>query len=238
MHNVSRIAIAAATMALAASTLAAPVSAADKSALAFVNGFPDKQIDVCVNGKEIRSRLRYGRTTAKVMGVGQKNIKIFKSDPRRCKGKKLAQTTFDLTLGSESTIVLGKNTPRLRIFNNAPFGVIPRGPLPLFGKSVVILRHAADVGTTNFLTRVWTPGNENSFQPAAPHKWERGDAGDVVHEKDLYVRVRATMDVAGTPLGRSRTVLTKMGQRYEFYLVGTSVANAKLVLLARSVGED
>ena len=61
MHTLRTLVIGLAVTALAVSALAAPVSAAPKTKLAIVNGIPGKAVDVCVNGREVKSGLRYGR---------------------------------------------------------------------------------------------------------------------------------------------------------------------------------
>jgi len=47
---------------------------------------PGTKADICVNDKEIKSRVPDGGKTSKVMVSGFKTIKIFKKDPRKCRG--------------------------------------------------------------------------------------------------------------------------------------------------------
>ena len=78
-----------ATAALSVATLGAiPAAAADtQGTLAIVNGVPGRRLDVCVNGTEIKSGLRYGKAVFRsVISTGEKILKLYDPDPRTCKG--------------------------------------------------------------------------------------------------------------------------------------------------------
>src|SRR6188472_1916545 len=107
MHPTRRFLIGGAFAALAIGALWAPVGAADtQGTLAFVNGIPGRTVDVCLNGKEIKTGLGYGKAVSKsVVGLGQKTLKFYGTDPRRCRGAVVAQETFTLATGDDLTIV-------------------------------------------------------------------------------------------------------------------------------------
>jgi len=86
MHTFRKAVLAASLTALALSALAVPAAAAVPTAgtLGIVNGIPGTRIDICVNGREIRSHVPYGGKVSRFTSIGFKTIKIFKKDPRTC----------------------------------------------------------------------------------------------------------------------------------------------------------
>ncbi len=97
MHKLRRTIVVASLTAMAISALAAPSSAlVGKGTIGVVNGIPGQRVDICINGKEIRGNVDYGGRTSKTINSGIKSIKVYKADPRKCKGVKVAQTVIDL----------------------------------------------------------------------------------------------------------------------------------------------
>ena len=148
--------IGAALGALLFATLTFPTSAADlKGTLAFVNGIPGKRVDVCLNGREIKSGLAYGKGIFKnVIGTGDKNLKFYERDQRACRGTVLAKDRFAIGSGGGPS----RSSPRGRRrrcfeFDNAELGEIP--PLGTAnGFAPYAWRNAADVDA-DFSYRVW-----------------------------------------------------------------------------------
>ena len=67
MRNLKKLMLGSAAATLAITALTAPAAAADTTGtLAIVNGVPGTKVDVCIGGKELRSKLSYG-------GVYRKN---------------------------------------------------------------------------------------------------------------------------------------------------------------------
>ena len=119
--------IGAALGALLFATLTFPTSAADlKGTLAFVNGIPGKRVDVCLNGREIKSGLAYGKGIFKnVIGTGDKNLKFYERDQRACRGTVLAKDSFAIGSGEDLTIVATRKAPKVLRFDNAELGEDP-----------------------------------------------------------------------------------------------------------------
>ena len=119
--------IGAALGALLIASLTFPASGADlKGTLAFVNGISGKRVDVCLNGREIKSGLAYGRAIFKnVIGTGAKNLKFYERDPRTCRGKVLAKDSFAIGSGEDVTIVATRKAPKVLRFDNAGLGEDP-----------------------------------------------------------------------------------------------------------------
>jgi hypothetical protein len=227
----------AATALLVAAVPGAPVAAGstDKGTVAIVNGRPGTRVDVCINGKEIRSKLPYAKVVVRKLAHGKKMLKVFRKDPRRCKGVLLAKRAFTLPDDGDKTIVVTKRKPRkVIVFDNAGLGVIPTADI-----IYLAFRHAADMGAVNFWW--WVEEYEpNKWHISADDTWEKGDswARDETLPRDApYVGVarvnRAGSDVV---LAGPRTTIIDSVERVEWILVGTKPANARLVLVQRCTG--
>ena len=94
MRRLRNLIMAAAVAALAISALGVPVAAAGSGKVMIVQGRPGPAVDICINGKEVKSKLAYGKRTFRKLGAGFKKLKVYKKDPRRCRGKKLGQKNF------------------------------------------------------------------------------------------------------------------------------------------------
>ena len=148
-----------ATAALSVATLGAiPTAAADtQGTLAIVNGVPGRRLDVCVNGTEIKSRLRYGKAVFRnVISTGEKVLKLYDPDPRTCKGHLRAEHDgFALAAGDDYTVVVTKNGPnRVVLFDNAGRGEIPPAGAPM-ATGWVLFRNASEI-VANFFVRAFS----------------------------------------------------------------------------------
>jgi hypothetical protein len=83
---------------LGITTLTAPASGADtQGTLAIVNGIPGRQVDACLNGREIKSDLAYGRVVLRdIVPVGDKSLRFYARDQRTCRGTIVARASFTL----------------------------------------------------------------------------------------------------------------------------------------------
>jgi hypothetical protein len=241
MHRFKTCLIVGAAAALAITTSAAPASAAvSKGAIAVVNGIPGTKVDICINGREIKSRVKYGRRAFKLMTPGSKTLKVFKVDPRRCRGTKLGQKRFTLaanqrnTPDGDLTIIVTKRRPKVVIFENGEYGQIPPTGDPL-GYGIIFWRHAADLGPVDFRVRRWRPDPEFPLRPAAD-PFTKGDenfaAGGV---PDPIWQVRATRVGETDSIAGPTKVAVADEHRYEVILLGTRPRNAKFVVLDRIV---
>ena len=223
--------MAGAVKALAVTALGAPASATHgKGTIGIVNGIPGQRVDLCINGKEIKSRAPYGGRAFRSLPVGDKLVKIFKADPRKCKGKKLGQKAIELTDDADWTIVINKKFPKFVMFDNAGLGMIPPDG-PDFPKVSFAFRHAADLGKVNFFI-----ATEGAFAPATHPIWREGDsASSDGSSPGLRVRLRATRPHKAKTLAQTKFIEFEAGRRYEMYLLGTAAKNAKIINWSRAV---
>jgi len=236
MHKFHKAVLVASMTALALSALAVPATAANggKGTLGIVNGMPGTKVDICLNGKEIKSRVGYGGKKSKVTSTGWKTIKIFKADPRTCRGTKLAQKTYLLGYGDDFTIVINRGTRKWVQFDNknpyflgSIYPVIVESP-----DAYIAVRHAADLGTV-----AMRASSEYDWSPTSEFTWVEGDEYGFKFWSPTatsnYSFAAARPDKAGV-ITRS-TVYLKPSRRYEFILLGTKASNAKIIIWKRFV---
>ena len=144
MHKLRTLVITIAVAALAITALGAPAAAGShKTKLTIVNGSPGKKIDVCVNGKEIKSGLRYGKVVFKTTRTSKAKVKFFKRDRRKCGGKLLAKKVVGL---ADATVVFTRRKPKkVVVFDNSKLAE-PMGA----NVARVSYGHAADIGPVLF----------------------------------------------------------------------------------------
>ena len=226
--------MAAAVAAFAISALGVSAAAAGSGKVMIVQGRPGPAVDICINGKEVKSKLRYGKKAFKKLGAGFKKLKVYKKDPRRCRGVKLAQKGFALPAGSDLTIVITRKKPRkILVLDNAKLGVLPAAAFGSFA-----LRHAADIGPVTF--KVDTDEiTKPPIAPAADPVWLKGDqhAVTAVFVGDKVWTTSVTRPDSDTPIFGPYFTYTEpvRSRRYELILVGSKVHNLKLVTARRLV---
>jgi hypothetical protein len=239
----AHLVIAGALVTLLAATVPSPAAAAPKVPLAVVQGMPGMKVDVCINGKERASKMRYGRVFATHDYTDTVKIKLFKPDRRKCKGKLITQKKFRLTLTGDVTVVLSRRSPRISLRKNTGLGTIGHTwPNPGSGReSWVVLRHAAHVGPAAWY---YTDDVPRNIKPAATvDVFEKGDQwAKRYYEGDFtawpgfpVITAFATQQNNGLPLAGPVAFKSHPSRRYEIYLVGTKWSNARLVRLARSI---
>lgn len=236
MHKVRKVMVVASLAALAVTAFAAPAAAIPgKGTIGVVNGIPGQRVDICINGKEIRSRVKYGGRTFKTMFEGTKTVKVQKADPRTCRGVKLAKKTIALGPGDDLTIVVNKQWPRVVMFDNAGLGMIPPdGPDDSLG--YVAWRHAADLGDVTFKYVQALPEFPSFPAPADP-VWTEGDEFKGTWNVGWAAQLRATRPNKSWTIAKSPLVTIEAGRRYEWYLLGTTVKNAKFIVWSRAVSQ-
>ena len=69
MGRISRVIAVGVASALVITAIgaAAPVAAARGPALMVVNGKPGTKVDICINGKEVKSRVNYGGRASRLL---------------------------------------------------------------------------------------------------------------------------------------------------------------------------
>ncbi len=236
MHKLRRTIVVASLTAMAISALAAPSSAlVGKGTIGVVNGIPGQRVDICINGKEIRGNVDYGGRTSKTINSGIKSIKVYKADPRKCKGVKVAQTVIDLGALADWTLVVNKQAPKVVKFDNVGMGTIPPDGLPL-PIAYFMWRHAADLGAVNFHYRAWMATPETPVGPAANPLWQEGNQIGSASGPGSIWQLRITRPDQAKTLAIKK-VTFKESRRYEWYLLGTTAKNAKLVVWERRISQ-
>ncbi len=237
MRALRNITLAAATAALAVSALGAPAAAAEgKGHLAIVNGIPGQKVDFCLNGKEIKSGVRYGGKKTLTINPGRKVLKIRKKAPGRCKGTQLGKRVVKLeAFGDFTFVATRKKTAKLpnKIvrFRNNDLGSLPQ-PSPLSG--LYVLRHAADIGKVVF------HHNEGGDypQPAVTQPFVKGDQSI----GSYFAGAHQFWATRGVDTGLVAAVFPLLAatpfSRYQFILVGTKVKNTRFVTIKQTVGDN
>jgi hypothetical protein len=221
---IRRLTLVTATVALAVSALGAPASALTLDPLiAVVQGTPGASVDVCLDGKEVRSSLPYGSRYLGRLAFKKVTLKVFKADPRKCKGTKLAQKVLDFTLGGDRTLVLAKGTPRLVDFDNAGLPLVVAALNPY-----IVIRHAASVGAMGIYYGVGSP-----LTPSAIPTMDKGQqVGGTLPPAPSQSGVWATHPLTYKVLAQVVLSLTE-NRRYEVILVGSKGKNLRWVVFSR-----
>ena len=151
MRRSKNILIAAAACALTLTAFGAPVAGETGALIGepkvyAVNGLPGVRVDVCVNGAEAKSRLRYGRfVSLETNGEAGHKFVFKRARAGDCTGQTVAKMKTELIGGSDITIVLTvvKGGPGLRVFDNAlnPVLLSPGSVTP-----TETIHHAAKAG--------------------------------------------------------------------------------------------
>ncbi len=220
--------------------LVVPATAADtKGTLAIVNGIPGQKVDVCLNGKEIKSKLKYGGVVLKgVVPTGTKNLRFYKPDRRTCRGTLLANKQFPLAAADDLTIVVTKLAPKIVMFSNALLGEIP--PLGTATPyAPFAFRHAAEV-VADLSYRYWSVPGTVPINPSGlftkGQQNRTTDASSGGFNVGFLVQVRATVIGDPVPIA-SPIVETIQSHRLEWILVGTKHDNARWVFIDRLVSK-
>ncbi len=180
---------------LAAASLTAglviPVTAADtKGTLAIVNGIPGQKVDVCLDGKELKSGLKYGGSVFKnIVPTGSRNLRVTKPDPRTCRGTLVAKQGFPLAGAGDLTIVVTKKAPRIVTFENG-------GEIPPWGHRMLTPSSPGVTPRSLPSTSDIAPGHPIRRVPIGPSIdpiWSKGQQTSGSSEPDDIWQLRATL---------------------------------------------
>src|SRR5262245_44329022 len=89
-----------------------PAAANHQGRIVFVNGRPGSNVEVCINGKEVKSSLRYGQHVVRLAGPGGKALKFRKSRAGTCRGDVLGQAVVELAIGGDWVVLLTRFAPK------------------------------------------------------------------------------------------------------------------------------
>lgn len=205
--------------ALLVAILAAPASAAVvvQGRIVVVNGRPGGSVDVCLNGKEIKSSLRYGQHAARMANAGSRTLKFRKSSSGTCRGELLAQKSFELAAGSDWVVVLTKSAPGKVLAWDATPVTYP-----------VIVRHASDIGPAGF--KYVNPEGGTPWYPSADEPYSKGQYG-VGNPGGAGTVFWAHQPPAQEPIAGPVNVFPPAGTKSELILIGSSLGNVRLKLI-------
>lgn len=234
MRAITSMLLTSAALALLATSVAAPALAAPGSSkLAIVQGIPGLKADVCINGREVKSGLRFGGAVRRSQTNGAKMMKVFKAAPGRCRGKLLAQRKFWVNDGADVTIVVSRQKPtRIMVFDNK---------VKTIGGSDFFLRHAADYGDVTFRQELLAAPTDTVAPANDDPLWAKGDEAHQLYFLPIggvpwYATTWVTEDAPfGFPIMRvagPKFTMLGLKQRYEWIFVGNA-KKQQLVLLKR-----
>ena len=235
MRRSTNLVLGAAVAALVISALGAPVAASSKAYVQIVNGIPGKRIDVCVNNREIKSALPYGKVIKRQLHGGTKKIKFRKKSPGVCRGKVLAAKTVAMPGGRDKTIVATNRKPnKVVVFDNAGLST-PAA----FHSAVGAVRYAANVDLA--VKRAADTADQSPLSPAVDPIWTKGDqfvfpgspgpGYPILFIFTLWVTLpESAIPLAGPVVG----TLTE-GQRLQQVIVGNKPGNIRIVQFKQAI---
>src|SRR5262245_46902442 len=130
VHRSRMVVLACAIAALVLGALAPPTAAVLHAHLAIVQGIPGRSVDVCIDGHEVRSKLKYGATTLRGALPGSHALRFRAAGPGVCQGARLGKATLELTAGDDLTIVATQLPPKVVVFDDAGLGIVPEATEP------------------------------------------------------------------------------------------------------------
>jgi hypothetical protein len=230
-----RLVIAGALATLALSVVGMPVAGADTTGtLAIVNGIPGRTVDICLDGSEIKSGLQYGKAVFKnVVSIGSKTLRVYATDPRKCRGSVISSKTFPLAAAQDLTIVATKNDPKFVTFDNAGLGEIPPNGGAIAG--TIAFRYAG-ASAANFHLRYVVPIlSDVPIAPTANPLWVKGDQIATTTGPGYSWGLRVTLPEDPHTLASRKFADSRNGHRYELIFVGSNARNGRIVLLDRAI---
>jgi hypothetical protein len=218
----------AATLAVfAISSIAAPASAAASTKLTIINGFPGKTVDVCVNGKEVKSGLGYGKFVRRSTKTAKANVKFYARSPKVCKGSFLGKKTVS---HDYAIVILTKRTPRKVVVFQTP------GPTSAESSNLSAARvwHAADIAPVEFWYRT------ELLEPFTPSDLVQHSKGNsllnaswswVTDSAEPFLAIAVRRPGETDSILRAKNIQMKDGSMTDAVLIGTNATNAAWVLI-------
>ena len=217
-----KFALAAATATLAISAFAGTVAAATPAnATVFVaHGIPGANVDVCVNGKPVKTGFKYGQQFKASLPAGQYTVKVWAHHAPACHGVLLITKKLTLTSGENATAVANyvAGHRSLSVFVNDLTGTSG-------SKATITVRHTATAGTVD----VWLNGGA---APTVPGLARGASAGPVAVDAGVYSWWVSARGHYAPVIGPAVAKLAA-GKAYQIYAVGTKAANFRFIVIAQ-----
>lgn len=216
------VAVLAGALSLTAGTAAS--AGGDVRATVFVvHGIPGVNVDVCISGLgEVASRLPYAERFKKRLDAGTYRVKVRTVTRGECKGDVLAKAPLTVADLDNVTAVVRyiDGNPGITTFDN---DVTPTASGEIRFAAAHMMKGAA--------VDVWANG---SVEIAA---LARGATGAITLPADVQYAAWGTKSGETSPIVGPRVIdSTDEGQAFTFVMVGTKVANNRLVIFKQSVG--
>jgi hypothetical protein len=204
-------------------TAASPASAgATKAVVYAVHGIPGIRADVCVAGLgEVASRMQFATKVRLEVESGSTRIRVRRASKGECKGTLLAQARLELAAGDNVTAILRTiaGQPAIDRYTNN----ISPTPVGEFRLTAVHAMSSQEVD-------VWVNGNVEIAD------LQRGDSAARTFPRDDGIAVWASKVDDSDPIVGPRVFDGRAGFAFQFVMVGTKVANNKVVVFKQEVG--
>jgi len=222
--RMKKLFLAALTGAMAMGLFALPASAGGGATVFVAHGIPGVKVDVCVNGDEVRSNFKYGRSfSLEGVAAGTYKIKVKLAQPGDCKGAAVISEKVDLVDGLNATAVarMIKGAPGLQIFVN---------DIAIAGgaNASVTVRHTAKAPTVD----VWVNGGS---APAVAGLGKGKEAGPVELPGDQIYSywVAGAGDATAAPVIGPDVATLAQDTAYQILAVGTNASNYRFIVIGQ-----
>ena len=230
-HTTRRLRLAAmlAIVVMALAVLGAPASAA-KTRMTIVNGTSGKKLDVCVNGREIKKGLAYGRFVKTSVNKPRATVKFYPRKKGACSGRVLGKKVVK---PARAVVVRTKKKPgRVLLFKE------PNLPAPSAVVAYDVIGHglnASELDRISFSVK-FVAGSAIAMGGQSFDKGEQGrilnlQLGDDVLDSNVSAFQLPETFIAGPAAGVIRSF-----RYYQWLLVGAVPDDAKLIRLRRHMG--
>jgi hypothetical protein len=184
------------------------------------HGIPGVKVDVCVNGGEVKSNFKYGKSfVLEGVPAGRYNVKVYVADERECRGTVAIKQRINLTDGLNATAVARviDGAPRLAIFVN---------DLTAHADASVTVRHAANAPAVD----VWVNGGA---APLVEDLAEGAEAGPVAVTEGVY-SYWVSLPGEYVPVIGPGVAMLEAGMAYQVIAVGTDVDNYRFIVIGQA----
>jgi len=213
-----RLALAAATAALAVTAAVGSASAATPATVNVAHGIPGVAVDVCVGGSAVKANFKYGQQFRAQLPAGSYTFKVRAHAAKPCKGALLISKTVALTAGLNATAVANYvgGKPALSIYVNDLSGTTA-------DKATISVVHAARAPKVD----VWLNGGT---APAITGLARHAAVGPVAVDKGVYSWWVSAQGGYAPVIG-PRVASLAGGHAYQIIAVGTKASNYRFIVI-------